>query len=338
MRKPACALLTVLAACALGCSFEPPPPVYAPPPPGIAATPRWLTFNCVVPGCDTTLVAAVAVLGERDVAIKRVVLSDKDRGDFVVDASRKPPFILKPRETFEVTVKYQPTGDPRLGDIEVLVTYTDASASEMADRIKAGELTIPLVRRLIGEPQLSVTPDHLVFGAVLPSARRTLPLTIENKGFGNVGLVVESVSSDVPEVTVANLPGNAILPGQSWPIEVTFAPIDEAYTEGVLTVRSAERDAAPALVGLLGTSIARAAIALTPEGGVDFGEVAVTRTATAGVEIANRGAENLLIRRIALTGTVAAASSAGLSLSFPRGTNTSTIPPLGSIHGTITST
>ncbi|CAN0435867.1 unnamed protein product, partial [Discosporangium mesarthrocarpum] len=44
-----------------------------PPPPGIEAEPRWLTFTCVEPGCDTTLEATIDVVGPRAVAIKRIV-------------------------------------------------------------------------------------------------------------------------------------------------------------------------------------------------------------------------------------------------------------------------
>jgi hypothetical protein len=204
------------------CTESVPAPVLAPPEPGLAVEPSWLTFTCVRPGCDTKLAATVKVVGDRDLAVKRVVLSDRDRTDITLQAGRQPPFILKASETFAVEVSYKPTGDPRLGDVEVLVTYTDASASEEDDRVKAGELKIPLVRRLVGEPTLQVSPEVLDFGPVLPGARKTLPLTISNVGFGNVGLVLESIRSDLVDVSVSNMPSVAILPMDTWNVDVTF--------------------------------------------------------------------------------------------------------------------
>lgn len=306
--------------------------VYEPPPPGIAARPRWLTFSCVTPGCEQKLTAVIHVEGTRDIAIKRVVLSDHDRTDFTVEPSRKPPFILKALETFEVAAQYKPTGDPRLGDVDVLVTFTDASVSETDDRIPPGEITIPLVRRLVGEAALSVSAEELNFGPVFVTARKSLPLEIENKGFGNVGLVIESAVSDVPEMKVEALPPNALLPNEKFQLMVSYVPIDERFTEGELTIKSAEAAAPPAKVKLIGTSIGHADVAVVPEDGIDLGQVAVGMTTRAPVSITNRGAEALRIRRLEVTGAPAGAT---LNLVLPRGTPTSsiTLMPLAKLEG-----
>ncbi len=327
-------LLALASSAALwSCKADVPPPVLAPPEPGLEADPRWMTFTCVEPGCDKTLTATIRVIGGRDLAIKRVVLSDRDRTDITVTPGKPPPFILKATETFSVNVQYRPTGDPRLGDVNVLVTYTDASANESEMRVKAGELEIPVVRRLVGEPTIAVDPPVLDFGAVLPGARKTLPLTIKNTGFGNVGLVLESVRSDLLEVSTGPMPMNAILPGRDFSLDVTFAPQDEAFVGGYLTVRSADPSAPTPMVAVVGTSIPRATIAVTPERAIDFGEVPVLMMDKAHFSITNQGAEPLMLTSVDVQSV---ATNTTFMLRLPRSATSTAIPPLGSITGTIT--
>ncbi|MBI4820394.1 MAG: choice-of-anchor D domain-containing protein [Deltaproteobacteria bacterium] len=307
---------------ALTCGSEP-SKVLEPPKPGLAANPRWLTFRCVEPGCDESLTAAVRVVGDRDIAIKRVVMSDDERTDFTFEVSKEPPFVLKAREEFTVDVRFQPNGDPRLGDVKLLVTFTDASASESAtDRIQAGELEIPLVRRLVGEPAMEVTPELLIFGAVSTTTSARLPLSVRNSGFGNVGLVlVEAIASE-EELTVTDLPDDALLPGESHDLSVVYAPIDERFTDATVTVRSADPEAAPAIVRVRGTSIPYPSLAARPEAGVDFGEIAVGATASGPVELVNQGAGRLEISAIELTNDLGGA----LTLMLPRIRTDTTAP------------
>ncbi len=324
------ALLTFVAA---GCSEAVvPASMLAPPDDGIAARPRWLTFTCVEPGCETTRVTSIRLVGTRPVAIKRVVTSEGDRNDFDIAFDRETPFILDLGESFEVRSTYRPTGDPRLGDVDVLVTYTDASADEEEGRIEPGELAIPLVRRLIGEPRLDVQPSRLLFGEVLPSARKTLPLSIHNSGFGNVGVVIDSAESTEPEISISNMPTHAVLPEAQWDLDVTFSPIMERYTEGLITVRSQDRSAEPALVSVAGTSIPRPTIAAHPETGVDFGEVPVGEMRMAQLEIANHGSDVLDIYMVEIVGR---AGSSNLQASLPRGVMTATVASLSSIIVTL---
>lgn len=319
--------LAALTSLGLGCSAKDPAVLLEAPAPGLDAKPEWLTFTCVEPGCETTRVTSVRVVGARDVAVKRIVVSDRDRTDFEINVEQETPFILKAGETFEIEGTYRPTGDPRLGDVAVIVTYTDASASETEDRIPPGELEVPLVRRLIGEPVLSVDPPLLVFGSVLPSARKTLPLAIQNSGFGNVGVVINTVESDMPDVRIANLPAFAILPANDWDVEVTYSPIDERYTEGTIKVASQDSSSRPALVGVLATSIQRPSIATIPDTGVDFGEVPVGTTGMTTLEIVNQGSEVLELFTVEVLGS----GAANITATLPRGAMTATIASLTSI-------
>jgi hypothetical protein len=312
------------------CGTEAPSgPMLEPKPPGLESDPKWLTYTCVEPGCDTTLSANVTAIGDRDIAVKRIVLSDRDRTDFIITTVDAPPFILDSGSGFAVDVRYAPTGDPRLGDLDLRITFTDAAASETDDRVQAGELAIPLVRRQIGEPRLTVDPPMLDFGPVLPTAQKTLPLTISNTGFGNVGLVIDRIEIEPEgEVTVTNLPPAALIAGESFPIDVVYAPQREAYLEGTLTIVPVAETVIPTVVPIVGTSISHASLLIDPKSGIDFGEVAVGGTAQATLQLINRGAEDLVIHHAELAGAV---PGANLTLALVTGSTTATIAALESV-------
>jgi hypothetical protein len=325
------ALLPPLFALLAACGGEPPPPnvVYADPEPGLAASPRWLTFTCVEPGCETTLVATINIVGNRDVAIRRVVVSDRERTDFEIVTSEPTPFVLKRPNVFEIQVTFKPDGDPRLGDVDVLVTYTDASANESEDRLAPGELALPLVRRLVGEAEMVVLPDRLVFGPVLPDEEKVLPVEIHNVGFGNIGLVLESVRTTLEDIEIRNLPENAILPGESWNLEIAYTPTDERFTEGELIIRSADPLAEPVHVAILGTSIARPALLLRPDNGISFGDLPVGTMGMRTLELINQGTEELVVQNFELTGQ-------NLTFRLPRSATVAAIAPLESVEALIT--
>jgi hypothetical protein len=323
--------LALLAALVSACGAEKAPPrIVEPPRPGVKAEPRWLTFTCVEPGCETTELAKVVVVGRRDIAIKRIVLSDRERDDVTFEPSREPPFVLKANESFDIAVTYRPTGDPRLGDVAVEVAYTDASASEAEDRVEPGTLELPVVRRLVGEPKLEVSPEALVFGGVVPTSTRTLPLTIRNAGFGNVGLIVGTIDSTHSQVlSVANLPAAALLPGESWDLRVTYRPTAQEFMEGFLTVRAAGSTELPAVVPVLGTSIPGPALVVSPAEGVDFGEVPVGSAGAAALTLKNRGTETLVVSSVEVG---RGGALAGLEVTLPGrvGTSSVTLAPLAS--------
>lgn len=324
-------LALVLFGLLISCGNETPGsgPVLEPKAPGLGAEPKWLTYTCVEPGCDTTLTAHIEVVGQRDVAVKRIVLSDRERTDFEVTPEIEPPFILEAGSVAAVDVRFVPDGDPRLGDVDLRVTYTDASAAETDDRIAPGELVIPLVRRLIGEPKLGVSPSMLNFGPVLPTARKALPLTISNEGFGNVGLVIDRIEEDPPAaIRVEDLPPNALVAGDSWDLSVVFEPTDERYLEGMLTIYPVAETVIPTVVPLLGTSIPHASLLPQPEQGIDFGEVPVGMMSRANLSLVNRGAEDLVIERV----EIGSVSGAILTAELTGGATTATVAALESVN------
>jgi hypothetical protein len=262
--------------------------------------------------------------------VKRIVLSDRERIDFVVTTVEQPPFILEKGSSFGVDVRYVPNGDPRLGDVDLRVTFTDAAAGESDDRVPPGELAIPLVRRQIGEPKLVVEPAMLNFGPVLPTARKTIPLRIGNAGFGNVGLVIDQIEIEPPgEVTVENLPPAALIALEAWDVDVVYAPQTESYLEGTLTIYPVAETVIPTVVPIVGTSISRASLLTVPEDGIDFGEVVVGASARQVLQLVNRGAADLVIARVELAGAV---PGANLEVGLAGGADTATVAALESVE------
>ena len=272
---------------------------FVPPLPGLEATPHWLAFTCVEPGCETTFETEVGVIGTRPIAIKRIVMTDRDRHDFVIQSERTPPFILEPSETFTLKVTYRPTGDPRWADASLRVTYGDASPQQSESRIEPGELEIALVPRLIGEPRLSVDPEFLTFGAVRAPGEKALVVTLRNTGFGNVGLVFESLETSAPDlVRIDNLPTQPLLPGEHWDLSVAYTPTNESVLQEMLTVLPLGSAGIPAIVPLLGTSISTPRLVTEPETRIDFGEVNVGSSATAQLRLSNLGATSLVVSSV----------------------------------------
>ena len=205
------------------------PPVTGPTVPafrGLLATPPQLAFTCVTPGCDTTLTVKVTSNVNRRVAIKRIVLSNPN-AEYTITSAEPPPFILGAASDFTIDVRFLVTEAPKSESLDLLVTYTDASGEESPDRIEPGELKVPLVKRLVGEPLLEASPLSINFGVVAVSQRKELPVTVKNAGFGNIALEVDRADAGVADLQVV-LPANVAL-------------VPDAGLRGALRVPAADR-------------------------------------------------------------------------------------------------
>jgi hypothetical protein len=244
-----------------------------PRPPGLLAHPEQVPFLCVTPGCDTTEVVQVDVVGPRRVAIKRIFLAGDAAADFTVTPSEQAPFIVGANSNFLVELRYLPLGAPAPGTVELRITYTDASPEESDDRLPAGELVIPLLRRLVGEPLLAASPGSISFGVVAPGSSAEVPLQLSNAGFGNIALQLAGVTSGHPDVRV-QLPAQAALgPGQTLELPVRFGPEAEAYVQTELVLTASPGYVKPVKVSVEGTSLTTPRLALKPSSAIDFGEV-----------------------------------------------------------------
>lgn len=267
-------------------------------PPGLEAQPARVALLCVTPGCDTTHTVRFNVVGSRRVAIKRVFLSGADPEELSLTVREEAPFILGSNAGFDVQLRYAPVGSPMPAPVELRVTYTDASAEESEDRLAPGEVVVPLVRRLVGEPVLAVAPGSLSFGYVASGESKTLPLHATNEGFGNIALEVGGVDAGVPELTAQLPDGPAVVGAEGLTLPVTFAPQVERYVHSELTVFTTAADVAPVVVQVAGTSVSGPRLGVAPAREVDFGEVAVGKSRALTLELVNEGGAPLTLHGV----------------------------------------
>jgi hypothetical protein len=256
------------------------------------------------------------------------VLSDPEATDFTISSELTAPAIMEGQ--FKVSVRYLPTGGEGSEDVKLLVTYADASPDESANRIPPGELAIPLLRRLVGEPVLVASPERVLFGAVERGGTSEQTLTISNAGSGNSSLAIQSIESDTAEIRAVSVPTQGLGPGESMQVQLSFSPSAEAYTEAKLTIHPVGTEVEPIQVAAFGTSLPNPTIAASPSDGIDFGHVARGTAKTATVELSNRGGTNLMVGPVRVVGT------SQVTVELPGGGSNLTLAPLESATLTLT--
>lgn len=300
-------------------------------PPGLYAAPERLAFLCVTPGCDSTQTVHLSVVGNRRVAIKRILLAGDAQEDFTFTTAEPAPFILGENSGFDVEVKYVPKGAPIAGAVELRVTYTDASAEESPDRLEPGELAVPLVRRLVGEPVMTATPQTLSFGVVAAGETKTLPLGVKNDGFGNIALELTGVETMHDEVSTMLPETRAMASGESVELPVTYSPVMPAYVSTELVLHATPHDVLPQTVKVEGTSLAEPRIGFEPGGNIDFGELEKGKQRVLTTHVMNQGGLDLTIQSVTVLD-----ASGNVTVALPNEGGPLTITPLERVPITIT--
>ncbi|MCA2979622.1 MAG: choice-of-anchor D domain-containing protein [Myxococcaceae bacterium] len=318
-----------------GCSSRPPePPAMGNgigPFRGLRAVPRQLAFTCVTPGCDTTLVLKVASTVNRRVAIKRVIFS-KASAEYSLVPSQPAPFILGAAGEFTIDVRYTPESAPAADDLKVLVTYTDASPDEQdPDRLEPAELEVPIVRRLVGEPALALSPPKLTFGLVPAGTTKELPVTVRNAGFGNIALALDQVDAGHPWVAVSLPPLTALVPDAGVTVPVRFSPLTRGYYRGDVVLGSSTPAVGAVALEVEGTSFVDGVIALEPEErAIDFGDVSRRQRRTVTMQLANLGGQALFVSSVTVRDP-----SNNVRASLPNAMQSATLPSLSRLPVTI---
>jgi hypothetical protein len=271
---------------------------------GVVAVPAQLAYLCVTPGCQETQTVEIDVQGSRRVAIKRVLLGGGGASDFSFMPSEMPPFIVGAGSSFTVDVTYTPIGAPAAGEAKLLVTYTDASPDDSPDRLPPGQLEIPLVRRIVGEPLLTVNPDSLQFGVVDAGTTASRTVHVSNEGFGNLVLQIAGVDAGLHEPFTCQLPvdgGAALAPDSGFDMQILYSPVTEAYTLATVTVLPTASDVAPGYITVEGTSLPYPKLAMQPGGDLDFGLLPKGHTRQINRDLVNQGGQELIISSIQVT-------------------------------------
>lgn len=289
-------------------------------PAGLYAEPARLAYTCVTPGCDEKVTTRITVSGDRRVAIKRILLTGGAASDFSFATNEKPPFIVGSAVSFNVDVTYTPKGAPLPGVAELRLTFTDASAEESPDRLEPGELVVPLVRRLVGEPILTINPGLLSFGVVEKGTTKTVPLKLQNTGFGNVVLELVGIDAGTAPL-VATIPDpHALGADAGVDVPVKWSPTTEGFLSTQMEISVASPGVPNGWVKVEGTSLTQPQLAIEPDALIDFGEVVKGSSRTMQVNLMNQGGLSLRIDNISsndTTGNFTAGADAGTPFSIP---------------------
>ncbi len=296
-----CVMSVLLASC--GVKKTPTGPTR---PPGLYAEPAQVAFTCVNLGCDETKVVRVTVSGDRRVAVKRLLLSGPAAADFSFTSSETPPFIVGSGASFEVTIRYSPTGAPAPGSVVVAADYTDASPDESPTRLPPGSLPIPLVRRLVGEPELVIAPTALHYGVVPTGKSKKLELRVFNGGFGNVALDVSALDAGSTGITVALPEQRSMIADSGIVVPMTWSPKTPEYLHTELEVTVSTPGVPSGRVLVEGTSLYYPRIAVEPTNSLDFGEVPKGHSRRLPIEVVNQGGSDLVVTRLDLTDSLGA--------------------------------
>ena len=172
------------------------------------------------------------------------------------------------------------------------------------------------------EPQITVTPTSLSFGAVrVNTASPALAVGLKNTG--TAPLQVTAVKTSIPQYTAAP-PGTlpAIAPGHTATIQVTFRPtVVQAYP-AALTMTTNDPAHPAVSIPLTGSG---GYPHIVPPGPLDFGSVAVCLSHTLNAVIGNSGPVDLHLSSITTTGS-----------GFSQGVSALTVPAGGSASVQVT--
>lgn len=180
------------------------------------------------------------------------------------------------------------------GDYQVVVAANGQSSAPYAWRIGAA----PLV------PDINVTPGTLAFGTVNVGQSADLTLTIQNTGTASLNVPALNFSSARYTAPVVTLPLN-IAAGASQQITVRFTPTAAGAANGTLNVISSDPDETSVAVNLTGTGQMTGGgtpdINITPQFGLDFGDVAVGQTKDLAFTVQNTGTGDLTVTAMTLS-------------------------------------
>jgi len=151
---------------------------------------------------------------------------------------------------------------------------------------------------IISAPDIVLSDTPHGFGQVAIGTTKDWKLKVTNEGIED--LVVTEVLSDNVAFTVDET-AFSVSPGNSVELTVTFAPLDEAQYEGILTVLSNDPDKSECNILVTGVGVrSDPDISVSPTS-CDFGQVAVHGVSETELTVSNVGTEALVVTDIDAT-------------------------------------
>lgn len=253
-------------------------------------------------------VAGIAVSGAGAAdpfRVRRVTETTRDRRL----AAARFPLMLTPGEVLRLRVAFRPAGP---GGFIGTLRLTGRAAGQPLDIPLAGEGTRTGLYATAGMLPFALTPSGHAPGPVPVGIRVLNTVDITNGGATAATVTSASVSGGPFSAVGLPRPGTRLQPGESVPVQITYAPRRPGHDTGLLTV-TADRGTRAA-VRLAGTSVAARSRLLAAPARLGFGTVRPGRRVTAFITVTNAGNQAATV-----TGTARPAAPFAARLLVPRG-------------------
>lgn len=197
------------------------------------------------------------------------------------------PATLEPGQSTGVSVTFAPAATGAASGSLVVVSAASASPATVA--LEGTGVTY----------QLGVSPGSLNFGTITVASTTTQTLTLSNTGTASLIISQASVTGTGFSLSGLSLP-LTLVPGQSAPVIVTFAPSAASTAAGSVSIISSA-SALPVTIAVSGLG---ATYQLTPSfSSLSFANVAVAMNSAQTISLTNTGTGNVTISQITLSGT-----------------------------------
>lgn len=253
-------------------------------------SPGTVNFGTVTVGKVSTQTVSVANTGTIGVNITQTTFSNSQFSLSGVTL----PMALAAGQSGNISVAVNPTA---AGTISGTMTVTGDSGSSPA------VVNLSATAVAASQPQLSVAPASMAFGAVSNGLTGTANLTLNNTGSGNLTVSVIAVTGSEFTISGITTP-KTIGAGQSAQAVVTFAPTTTGAVTGSIAITSNDPNNPTVTVPLTGTGSATATGQLSASSSsLSFGTVTTGSSANQQFTITNNGNAYVDIFAVTASGT-----------------------------------
>ena len=251
--------------------------------------PNAINFGKVSVGKQTTQAVSVSNSGTVAIHITQATVSNTQFS--LLGTSL--PMALAVGQSGTITVAVNPAA---AGNVTGTLTVTgDGNSSPVVANLSATGVGA-------GQPQLSVTPASIDFGAVSNGLKGTANLLLNNAGSSDLTVSMMTVTGSAFGITGITTP-KTISAGQSAPLTVTFSPTTAGAASGSLSIISNDPTNPTLAVPLTGQGTTAATGQLTASSAsLSFGSVGIGSISTQQIAITNTGNAPVQISKITPSG------------------------------------
>jgi Abnormal spindle-like microcephaly-assoc'd, ASPM-SPD-2-Hydin len=254
----------------------------------LALTPTSIAFGNIITGQSLTQQLTLRNTGTASLHVTAVATVGSG---YSLNALAMPLTLAAGTSTV-ANVVFAPTAT---GAASGSITFTSDSSSAVPPVALTGT-------GVAAAPQISVTPNSMVFGNVVNGQTATTPLTLKNTGTANLNITAVTATGAGYSVNGFILP-LTLSPATTAVGNVVFAPTTSGAVTGSIIVTSNSANPASA-VSLSGTGIASPTYQLRGSvSSLNFGNVAVGSTSSLSLNLTNTGTGSVSVTSVSVAGT-----------------------------------